>query len=163
MLLNSVRGGEKSLGQFRVTQNYIGREGTGVENATFIPPDPARLTSDLEDFQRYIEYDDVEILIQTAIVHAQFELIHPFNDGNGRIGRLLISLFLYQKKKISRPIFYISGYLESHRDEYYAHLRGISQKKDWDGWVEFFLRAVAAEAKYNGEKVKSVLSRSMKR
>jgi Fic family protein len=156
--MNSVRGADKTPGQFRITQNYIGRDGVSLENATFVPPNPIRLTTDLEDFQRYIESDDVEVLVQTAIVHAQFELLHPFNDGNGRIGRLLIPLFLYQKKKISRPIFYISGYLEHHREEYYARLKAISQKRDWNGWIEYFLRAVAHEAKFNSDKVKSVLS-----
>lgn len=157
ILLDSVRGAEKSPGKFRITQNYIGREGGSLENATFVPPAPVRLMSDLEDFQRYIEFDDVEILIQTAIVHAQFELIHPFNDGNGRIGRLLIPLFLYQKRKLSRPIFYISSYLETHREEYYARLRGISQTKDWNSWIEFFLTSVASEARNSSDKVKNVL------
>jgi Fic family protein len=157
ILMNSVRGAEKTPGKFRETQNYIGQEETSLENATFVPPSPIRLMSDLEDFQRYIELNDKETLIQTAIVHAQFELIHPFNDGNGRIGRLLIPLFLYQKKKLSRPIFYISGYLERHREEYYTRLQGISRRQDWNGWIEYFLQAVAIEAKNNSDKVKNVL------
>jgi Fic family protein len=157
ILMNSVRGAEKTPGKFRETQNYIGQEGASLANATFVPPSPVRLMSDLEDFQRYMESDDKETLIQTAIVHAQFELIHPFNDGNGRIGRLLIPLFLYQKKKLSRPIFYISGYLEAHREEYYARLRAISREQDWNGWIEYFLRAVAIEAKNCSDKVKQVL------
>ena len=157
ILMSSTRGAERTPGKFRETQNYIGRDGASLENATFIPPSPVRLMSDLEDFQQYIEFDDKETLIQTAIVHAQFELIHPFNDGNGRIGRLLIPLFLYQKKKLLRPIFYISGYLEKHREEYYARLQGISQQQDWNGWIEYFLRAVAIEAKNNSDKVMRVL------
>jgi Fic family protein len=129
-----------------------------LETATFVPPDPVRLVNDLEAFQRYLEFDDEEELLQTAIVHAQFELIHPFNDGNGRIGRLLIPLFLYQKKKLSKPVFYISGYLEKHREEYCARLRGISSpEKDWNGWIEFFLDAVANEASNNCEKAKKIL------
>ena len=158
ILMESVRGTEKTPGKFRETQNYIGREGVSMQDATFVPPSPLRLMTDLEDFQRYIESDDVEVLIQTAIVHAQFELLHPFNDGNGRIGRLLIPLFLYQKKKLSRPIFYISGYLETHREEYYARLQAISQKRDWNGWIEYFLRAVVHEAKNNSDKVKRIFS-----
>ena len=157
ILMNSARGAEKTPGMFRETQNYIGRDGVSLESATFVPPSPVRLMSDLEDFQRYIEFDDKETLIQTAIVHAQFELIHPFNDGNGRIGRLLIPLFLYQKKKLSSPIFYISGYLEKHREEYYARLQGISQQEDWNGWIEYFLNAVAEEASNNCEKAKKML------
>jgi Fic family protein len=145
--MKDVRGDEKTPGSFRQTQNFIGKPGDTLESATFVPPDPMRLMSDLEDFQRYVSSDDVEALLQTAIVHAQFELIHPFNDGNGRVGRLLIPLFLYQKKKISQPVFYISGYLEAHRETYYARLRGISSpEKDWNGWIEFFLDAVKEDA-----------------
>ena len=159
ILMDSVRGNEKMPGSFRQTQNYIGKPGDSLENATFIPPDPIRLVSDLEDFQKYLSGDDVEVLLQTAIVHAQFELIHPFNDGNGRIGRLLIPLFLYQKKKISKPIFYISEYLEKHRETYYARLRGISSpQKDWNGWIEFFLEAVVMEARNNSDKVRKILT-----
>ena len=157
MLMQSVRGADKSPGKFRETQNYIGRGGCTIEEATFVPPDPVRLMTDLEAFQRYLAADDVEILIQTAIVHAQFELLHPFLDGNGRIGRLLIPLFLFQKKKLSRPTFYISEYLEKNRDTYYARLRNISEKGDWNGWCEFFLRAVSAQARNNSEKVKRII------
>ncbi len=126
ILMDNARGDGKSPGSFRQTQNYIGKPSDSLDTAIFVPPDPIRLISDLEDFQCYVSGDDVEVLLQAAIVHAQFELIHPFNDGNGRIGRLLIPLFLYQKKKLSRPVFYISGYLEQHRETYYARLRGIS-------------------------------------
>ena len=158
ILMDDVRGDEKTPGNFRQTQNFIGKPNDTLKTATFVPPDPVRLVSDLEDFQRYLEFDDEEELLQTAIVHAQFELIHPFNDGNGRIGRLLIPLFLYQKKKLSKPVFYISGYLEKHRETYYARLRGISSpEKDWNGWIEFFLDAVAEEASNNCEKAKKML------
>ena len=95
-------------------------------------------------------------MIQTAVVHAQFELIHPFKDGNGRIGRVLIPLFLYQKKVLASPMFYLSEYLEAHRDQYYARLRGISQAGDWTGWIEFSLDAVAEQAKSNTERVRSI-------
>jgi len=159
ILMRDVRGGETTPGSFRQTQNFIGKPGDTLETAVFIPPDPIRLMSDLEDFQRYVSGDDVEVLLQTAIVHAQFELIHPFNDGNGRIGRLLIPLFLYQKKKLSYPVFYISGYLEKYRETYYARLRGISApEKDWNGWIEFFLEAVANEATNNCEKAKGIMA-----
>ena len=89
-------------------------------------------------------------------MHAQFEIIHPFEDGNGRIGRLLIPLFLYQKKRLSQPMFYLSAYLEKHRDEYYRYLRAISQKGDWNGWIHFFLQAVTEQAKSNIEKVNHI-------
>ena len=157
MLMHSVRGVDKSPGKFRETQNYIARGGYSIENATFIPPDPVRLMTDLEAFQRYLATDDVEVLIQTAVVHAQFELLHPFLDGNGRIGRLLIPLFLFQKKKLSQPTFYISEYLERNRDTYYFRLRNISEKGDWNGWCEFFLQAIVAQARSNSEKVKRII------
>jgi Fic family protein len=110
--------------------------------------------TDLEAFEHYLVNDDVEILLQTAVV----ELLHPFSDGNGRIGRLLIPLFLYQKKKLSQPTFYISNYLEKNRDSYYQRLNAISHKKDWNGWIEFFLRTVTYEAKNNNQKVKKIIA-----
>ncbi len=157
MLMDGVRGDDKSPGQFRTKQNYIGRPGCTIEDATFVPPDPIRVPGDLEAWERYILGDDIEILIQCAVMHAQFELIHPFNDGNGRIGRLLIPLFLHQKRKISRPAFYISAFLEKNRDGYYDRLRGISRNNDWNGWIEFFLRAVSVQARNNCETVKAIL------
>ncbi|MDR3234018.1 MAG: Fic family protein [Planctomycetaceae bacterium] len=158
ILMQSVRGEDKSPGQFRTKQNFIGRPGCTLENATFVPPDPIRVQSDIEAWERYISGDDIEILLQCAVMHAQFELIHPFNDGNGRIGRLLIPLFLHQKRKLSRPAFYISAYLERNRDDYYGCLRSISQEKDWNSWIEFFFRAVTAQAKSNCKTVKEILN-----
>lgn len=93
--------------------------------------------------------NDFDVLAQTAIMHAQFELIHPFKDGNGRIGRLLIPLFIYAKGSLSSPIFYLSNYLEAHRDEYYKHLGAISAEGNWTGWITFFLKAITHQAKTN--------------
>jgi Fic family protein len=89
-------------------------------------------------------------------MHAQFELLHPFKDGNGRIGRILLPLFLYQKQVLSQPMFYLSGYLESHREEYYARLRGISADGDWNGWIAFFLQAVLAQARQNSQRAVAI-------
>jgi Fic family protein len=100
-------------------------------------------------------------LVQTAVVHAQFELIHPFKDGNGRIGRLLIPLFLFQKRAQASPMFYMSEYLEEHRDIYYACLRGISRDDDWNGWIEFFLDAVVEQARANTARVRAMLALSI--
>lgn len=158
ILLNSVRGQDKSPGQFRETQNWIGLPRSSIEHALFVPPAPLCLLDYIESWIAYLNGDDVDVLIQTAVMHAQFELIHPFKDGNGRIGRLLIPLFLYQKKRLSQPMFYLSTYLESHRDEYYDHLRAISQAGDWNGWIEFFLTAVTNQAKNNISKVNSIRS-----
>jgi Fic family protein len=157
ILLNSVRGEDKSPGQFRKDQNWIGDKGCPIEQATFVPPNPIQLQNYLENWQLYLESDDIDALLQSAVVHAQFELLHPFSDGNGRIGRILIPLFLYQKKILHRPMFYLSGYMEKNRDVYYHKLRNISQDNDWDGWIEFFLTAVIEQAKINCDKVRSIM------
>ncbi|MBN4053244.1 Fic family protein [bacterium AH-315-L15] len=158
ILLNSVRGKHKSPGEFRVDQNWIGKAGCAIEEASFVPPDPLRLQDFLQAWESYLDYDDSNFLLQTAVVHAQFELIHPFKDGNGRIGRILIPLFLYQKKQLSQPMFYLSEYLESNRDEYYQRLRRISEEQDWNGWIAFFLRAITHQAKGNSRRVKEIMA-----
>lgn len=158
ILLNSVRGQNKTPGEFRVDQNWIGKSGCAMQEATFVPPDPIRLQDFLQAWQTYLDYDDSDFLLQTAVIHAQFELIHPFKDGNGRIGRILIPLFLYQKKQLSQPMFYLSEYLEANRDEYYQRLRNISEERDWNGWVAFFLRAVAVQAKRNSNRVQQIMT-----
>jgi len=157
LLMDSVRGQDKDPGLFRVDQNWIGTQGTPIEEATFVPPNPLQLIDHLEAWERYVQSNDVDFLIQMAVIHAQFELIHPFKDGNGRIGRLLIPLFLYSKGVLSSPMFYLSGYLESHRDQYYEHLRLISSDKDWNSWVVFFLEVVIQQAKDNADKVHRIL------
>ena len=104
ILLNSVRGQDKTPGEFRKDQNWIGKAGCSMEQASFVPPSPLQLQTYLEAWQKYVESNDIDLLLQAAVVHAQFELLHPFKDGNGRIGRILIPLFLYQKKKCVRLI-----------------------------------------------------------
>jgi Fic family protein len=99
---------------------------------------------------------DVDHLLQTAVVHAQFELLHPFKDGNGRIGRILIPLFLYQKRALSQPMFYLSEYLENHREEYYRRLKAISAEGDWNGWIAFFLQAIVTQAVQNSARVTAI-------
>lgn len=111
----------------------------------------------LRAWEKYIEFDDTDFLLQTAVVHAQFELIHPFKDGNGRIGRILIPLFLFFKKKLSQPMFYLSEYLEANRDEYYERLRNISEQQDWNSWIAFFLKAVTIQAGENGTRVRKIM------
>jgi Fic family protein len=156
-LMNSVRGADKTPGRFRETQNWIGRPGTPIEQADYIPPEPHLLPQFMEDLVNYIQIPDSDVLIQAAIIHAQFEIIHPFLDGNGRIGRLLIPLFLYNKKRLRRPMFYLSEYLESHRSEYYAKLKQISASKNWNDWIEFFLVAVKNQSKKNIERVQAII------
>ncbi len=158
ILLDSVRGQHKSPGQFRKEQNWIGRAGCAIEQATFVPPNPLQLPNYLEHWEHYLQVDDFDVLAQTAIVHAQFELLHPFKDGNGRIGRLLIPLFLYSKKRLSSPMFYLSDYLESHREEYYQRLSAISQQGDWTGWIKFFLGAIVQQAELNLRRVRQIMA-----
>ena len=157
VLMTSVRGGDKTPGAFRKIQNWIGRDGCKIEDASFIPPHPIKLIDCLENLEKYLKYNDFDPIVQTAIVHAQFELIHPFVDGNGRVGRLLIPMFLYIKKRLKAPAFYMSYYLEKNRDEYYKRLKNISAKKDWDGWIIFFLNAVIEQAKIDNNKLTKII------
>lgn len=158
VLMNSVRGANKSPGAFRTDQNWLGSEGCKIEQATFVPPSPLALMDHLEAFERYMAGVDIDPLVQVAVVHGQFELIHPFKDGNGRIGRLLIPLFLYHKRTLATPMFYLSEYLEAHREMYYARLRAISVEGDWTGWIEFFLDAIVAQATSNSARVSEILA-----
>lgn len=158
VLLSGVRGEDKTPGSFRKNQNWIGRPGSPMEEASFIPPSPLTLEDHLRDWQTYLESQDIDPLVQTAVMHAQFELIHPFRDGNGRIGRILIPLFLFQKKRLSTPMFYLSGYLEKNRSVYYERLTGISRDGDWNGWIEFFLNAVEAQAEENAKKAIRIIT-----
>lgn len=157
-LMNSVRGQDKTPGQFRTEQNWIGRPGTPIGQASFVPPSPLRLPDYLGDWQQYLQTTREDPLIQTAVMHAQFELLHPFKDGNGRIGRLLIPLFLYDKDVIQSPSFYLSAYLEANRDEYYGRLRAISAEGDWTDWVQFFLTAITEQAKTNMQRLRQIMA-----
>lgn len=157
VLLQSVRGQNKARGEFRKIQNWIGKPGSTIENARFVPPDPLELMKYLDNFEKYIHYEEKDRLVQLAIVHAQFEILHPFLDGNGRIGRILIPLFLFEKKILNTPMFYISAFFESNRDEYYDRLKEVTDKKDWQGWIKFFLKGVIEQAEKNIDKAKSIL------
>lgn len=158
ILLDSVRGRNQGRGRLRKTQNWIGTPGTPIEQADFIPPDPTFVQQALDDWERYYHVDQFDPLVQLAIVHAQFEIIHPFLDGNGRIGRIVIPLFLYEKKLLSRPMFYLSAYLEEHRDEYIERLRALGRKPDaWNRWIVFFLRALDEQARVNASKAQAII------
>ena len=157
ILMDSVRGAEKSPGQFRIEQNWIGASDSTIETAKFVPPDPLQLPNHLEAFERYLSGDDIDTLIQCAVMHAQFEILHPFKDGNGRIGRSLIPLFLYQKRTLASPMFYLSEFLEEHREPYYQRLRAIGSDGGWTAWVEFFLEAIEQQALANTNRVKGIL------
>jgi len=157
ILMQGVRGKDKKPGEFRVEQNWIGPKNCKIEQASFIPPSPLTIHDHLEAWISYINLSE-EVLSQLAVVHAQFEIIHPFMDGNGRIGRILIPLFLYQKKMLHRPMFFLSEYLEERRDEYCDALGRISSNGDWLGWLNFFLEAVRIQAISNTNKVKGIQS-----
>lgn len=157
ILLDSVRGEDKARGEFRKTQNYIGKPGSKIEDAVYVPPQPMTLIEHLSNFEKYVHFDEKDRLVQLAIVHAQFEIIHPFMDGNGRVGRMLIPLFLCEKSVLQSPMFYVSEYLEKNREEYYARLRAITDEKQWNEWIEFFLKAIVEQAKINSAKAKAIV------
>jgi Fic family protein len=158
ILLDSVRGRDKGRGTFRTIQNWVGVPGTPVEEADFVPPSPMVVKESLDDWEKYYHAERPDPLVQLAIVHAQFEIIHPFLDGNGRIGRILIPLFLYEKELLSRPMFYLSAYLEEHRDEYIEHLRGLGGDPGaWNRWIAFFLRAINDQARANADKARAII------
>lgn len=158
ILLNGVRGRNKDIGNFRTKQVHIGAPNSTIEEAYFIPPEGKDILPALNNWEQYINSDDQETLIQLAFLHAQFEIIHPFLDGNGRLGRILIPLYLYQKRLLSQPVFYLSEYFEKNREAYYINLRNITNNGDWQTWIEFFLNAIYAQACNNLKKAKSILS-----
>jgi Fic family protein len=157
-LMESVRGKDKKPGEIRKEQVWIGPKGCKIEDASFVPPEPMVLKLYLDDLFKFLKSDHYEVLIQTAIMHAQFEIIHPFMDGNGRTGRILIPLFLWQKKRLKSPMFYISEYFDEHREEYIGNLLSISQNNDWEKWINFFLDAVVIQAERNAQKANQVLT-----
>jgi Fic family protein len=157
-LLDSVRGRNMARGKFRTEQNWIGPPGTPIEKANFVPPAPGLVMEYLDNWEKYYHMERPDALVQLAVLHAQFEIIHPFLDGNGRLGRMIIPLFLYEKKLLSRPMFYLSAYLEEHRDEYVMRLRALGQVEDaWNSWIQFFLTAVEQQATINAEKARSII------
>ena len=158
ILLQEVRGENKDRGNFRRQQVFIGKPGAIIEQAIYIPPSAEKINDLMSNLDKYIHSDDKDLLVQLAVIHAQFEMIHPFMDGNGRVGRMIMPLFLYFKKAISYPSFYLSEYLESHRDEYYKFLLGISKNGGWEGWINFFLQAVVEQSKENISKAKKIIN-----
>ena len=154
ILLNNVRGASKHPGTFKISQNYIG----GSNHISFTPL-PAQYTEEyMSNLERYIHVDETDPLIQASIIHAQFEMIHPFEDGNGRIGRLLIPLFFYYTELIPLPTFYMSSYFNKDRDLYIQKLSNISKKDDWQGWITYFLEGIINQAVLNTQKANDILS-----
>ena len=148
VLLQGVRGQNKSPGEFRHSQNWIGAAGCNLQNARYIPPSVEYMLQAMSDLEKYINGDDdLDVLIRAALIHYQFETIHPFLDGNGRIGRLLITLFLMEKKVLSTPALYISYFLKRNRIEYYDRMNEVRTKGNYEQWIKFFLEAVYESAK----------------
>ncbi|MFP4069938.1 MAG: Fic family protein [Opitutales bacterium] len=158
ILLDSVRGRDKARGRFRSSQNLIGAPGDTLETAKFVPPAPEDVMPALDNWERYYHADEIDPLVQLAVLHAQFEIIHPFLDGNGRIGRILVPLYLFEKKLLSSPMFYLSAYLEQHRDEYVERLRVLGRAPDgWTKWVVFFLTGLEEQARKNARTAREVI------
>lgn len=147
VLMEGVRGQEKSPGEFRYSQNWIGGQGSTIRNARYIPPNPLDMQTAMSDLEKYMNSDDsIDPLIQAALIHYQFETIHPFLDGNGRVGRLLITLFLMEKHLLSRPVLYVSYFLKINRIEYYDRMTQVRVSGDYEQWVIFFLEALSNSA-----------------
>ena len=159
LLMQGVRGRNKSPGSFRHEQNWIGPKGCKIEEARFVPVAPEHLQSEMDAWERYLTSKaEPDALVQLAIVHVEFEALHPFMDGNGRLGRMLIPLFLFQHSLLASPDFYMSGYLEAHREEYQERLRAVSSEGDWTGWCAFFLTGVRQQAAENERKARAILA-----
>jgi len=158
-LLKGVRGETATPGEFRHTQNWIGKPGCTLTEAQFVPPPPDELWPALDAFEKYIyREDETPPLIRLAFLHYQFEAIHPFIDGNGRIGRLLISLFLVHWGLLPLPLLYLSAWFEKHRSQYYRLLLGVSAAGEWAQWIEFFLQGVNEQAQDANLRLKQLLA-----
>lgn len=157
-LLDGVRGNHATPGEFRTTQNWIGPPGCNLHEATYVPPPEDQLLEVLADWERYVHgEDDAHPLVRLAYIHYQFEAIHPFGDGNGRVGRLLISLLLVHWGLLPQPLLYLSAFFERYRDDYYRHLLAVSQRGDWEAWVEFFLRGIREQSYEAVQSAKAVI------
>ncbi len=145
-LMSGVRGEIATPGHFRRSQNWIGRAGCTPANATYVPPPPELLTECLGAWERFLHDRSLPPLVHAAVIHSQFEAIHPFLDGNGRVGRLLITLLLLEREILPSPLLYLSAFFEAEREEYYSRLLGVTARGEWEEWIAYFLRGVAEQA-----------------
>ncbi len=158
-LLKGVRGAHLTPGELRRSQNWIGPGGCSLNEATFVPPPPHVVPEALGDLETFLHSSsDLPQLIQIGLAHAQFETIHPFLDGNGRVGRLLITFLLCQREILLKPVLYLSHFFKQYRSEYYERLQAVRDKGDWEGWLAFFLRGVAAVSKEATETARRILA-----
>ncbi len=157
VLFEGVRSQNNAPGEYRTIPNWIGPKGCTADTCRFIPASADKLPDAMNLWEKYLHKEEPDLLVQLAIVHAEFEAIHPFLDGNGRLGRMIVPLYLYQKGLIKSPMFYLSAYFEENKDEYYDRLLYISGNDDWTGWCIFFLNALIKQAEENIRKATAIL------
>lgn len=159
VLLTNVRGGERNPGEFRSTQNWIGPAGSALSDAAYVPPPPHEVQSLMGNLELFLhDKTTLPVLIHCGLAHAQFETIHPFLDGNGRIGRLLITLMLCEQDVLERPLLYLSHYFKAHRTTYYEHLMAIRHHGNWEGWLKFFLKGIYKVSRSATETARKILN-----
>jgi Fic family protein len=156
-LLKAVRGATKNPGEFRQSQNWIGAANGNLSNAVFVPPPVHEMKQALDNLEKFLHDTSLPVLIQCALAHAQFETIHPFLDGNGRVGRLLITFLLCERQILHRPLLYLSYYLKANRAEYYDRLMDIRNNGNWEGWLKFFLRGIIEVSQSATETARAIL------
>jgi Fic family protein len=146
-LMRGVRGGSSNPGEFRHLQNWIGSSGSKIADAKYVPPPVPEMHAALDAFEKFLHAPShLPALIRFALIHYHFEAIHPFLDGNGRVGRLLITFLFHTEELLDHPLLYLSGFFERHRDDYYRLLLDVSKRGEWDAWIDYFLRAVTEQA-----------------
>ncbi len=161
-LMAGVRGDRATPGEFRKRQNWIGQPGATLANATYVPPPPDALMNCLGAWERFLHDRSLPVLVQAALMHVQFEAIHPFLDGNGRVGRLLVTLFLVEREVLPAPLLYLSAFFEATRADYYERLQGVHERSEWGAWSEYFLNGVARQSEdalSRTERINSVVAR----
>ena len=146
VLLRDGRGADKAPGEFRRTQNWIGPPGATLASAAFVPPPPHLMEGAMADLERFLHHHDLPVLVTAGLAHAQLETVHPFLDGNGRVGRLLVTLLLCERKVLARPVLYLSTFLKRHRYPYFERLMAVRDNGDWEAWLQFFLEGVLETA-----------------
>ncbi len=157
-LIHNTRGANKNPGEFRTSQNWIGPAGCTLNTATFVPPTVPDMNVALGDLELFIHQEDfIPALVKIAMIHAQFETIHPFLDGNGRMGRLLITFWLCQQNILTKPLLYLSFYFKKNRAEYYDRLMAVRKNGDWENWIKFFLRGIAEVSDEATESARAIL------
>jgi Fic family protein len=155
-LMRGVRGDMATPGEFRRSQNWIGTPGSTVATATFVPPPPDRLLACLGPWEEFLHLNSLPPLVHAALAHSQFEAIHPFLDGNGRVGRLLITLLLIEKGVLPAPLLYLSAFFDATRQEYYARLLGVTERGEWEEWLAYVLQGVAEQAEDAIERIQRI-------